>query len=175
MVGSQEVTNAVYWRNHLRQPVRFADAVTTLYAEGYDTFLEIGPQPTLLGMAQRCWPPELDAALPPRPGLWRPSLREGADEWLEMLESVAALHVSGIAIDWQKFAQEGAFPVPYRRVPLPTNPWQQARYWLAAQTPVETITPAALVASGGGSRAAPAAARPLVFECANLCRPNGRL
>jgi acyl transferase domain-containing protein len=144
MVGSQEVTNAAYWRRHLRQPVRFADAVATLYAEGYETFLEIGPQPTLLGMGRRCWPPELDAALPPRPGLWRPSLREGADDWQEMLESAAALHAHGVLLDWQRLAHEGAPDAAYRRAPLPTNPWQQTRYWLATQPQAEIVTPAAL-------------------------------
>jgi len=144
MVGSREVTNAAYWRRHLRQPVRFAAAIATLYAEGYETFLEIGPQPTLLGMGQRCWPPELDTALPPRPGLWRPSLREGAEDWQEMLESAAALHVHGAAVEWEQVAQDGVTAVPHRRVPLPTNPWQQTRYWLPAQPQPETVTPAAL-------------------------------
>ncbi len=38
-----------YLREHARQPVRFADAVSRLVAEGYDTFLELGPSPTLGG------------------------------------------------------------------------------------------------------------------------------
>jgi acyl transferase domain-containing protein/SAM-dependent methyltransferase/acyl carrier protein len=154
MTGSREVTHAAYWRRHLRQPVRFADGMATLYAEGYGTFLEIGPHPALLSMGQRCWPPELDPSLPPRPGLWRPSLREGENEWRELLESAAALHVHGVALDWARLAGNGRFTIPYRRVPLPTNPWQQARYWLSSQPEAEAITPNALwqAAAAAGQR-----------------------
>ena len=47
-----ELTDPVYWRQHLRQPVRFVDGVETLAAEGCTIFIEIGPKPTLLGMVE---------------------------------------------------------------------------------------------------------------------------
>ncbi len=53
LVTGGEEHNAEYWCRHLRQPVRFADGVAALRAAGIDVFVEIGPAPTLLGMARR--------------------------------------------------------------------------------------------------------------------------
>jgi acyl transferase domain-containing protein len=39
--------DAGYWAAAARQPVRFADAVATLAAEGVRVFIEIGPDGTL--------------------------------------------------------------------------------------------------------------------------------
>lgn len=52
-IVKQELTDPVYWRNHLRNTVRFADGVTTLQQQGCTIFLEVGPKPTLLGMAEQ--------------------------------------------------------------------------------------------------------------------------
>lgn len=42
-----------YWQRHVRQPVRFSDGLQTLTQAGATSFLEIGPQPFLIGMAER--------------------------------------------------------------------------------------------------------------------------
>ncbi len=85
-----EVTTAAYWRSHVRQPVRFAQAMDTLYRQGFTTFLEIGPQPTLIGMGRRC--------LPKGDGRWLASLRPGDDNWAAALqESAAWLHGRHVA------------------------------------------------------------------------------
>jgi acyl transferase domain-containing protein len=85
MVAPGEVTNAVYWRRHLRQPVRFADAMQTLHGAGYTHFVEIGPHPTLLGMGKRC--------LPAESGYWLPSLEKEKDDWQILATSAAELGV----------------------------------------------------------------------------------
>ena len=43
-----------YWRRHLREAVRFGDGMLALAELGCRTFLEIGPHPVLLPMAQVC-------------------------------------------------------------------------------------------------------------------------
>ena len=53
VIEGEEVSNASYWRRHIRQPVRFADAINTIYGEGTRTYIEIGPNPTLIAIAQR--------------------------------------------------------------------------------------------------------------------------
>lgn len=83
VVQPGEVTNAAYWRRHLRLPVRFAAAMQTLYATGHGYFLEIGPHPVLLGMGKRC--------LPPDRGYWLPSLEKGQDDWQMLRQSAASL------------------------------------------------------------------------------------
>ena len=49
-----EITMAEYWVAHVRQPVRFATSMKTLEEQGYETFLEIGAKPILLGMGRQC-------------------------------------------------------------------------------------------------------------------------
>jgi len=39
--------NAEYWCNNMREPVLFADAVSSILAHGYAGFLEVGPHPVL--------------------------------------------------------------------------------------------------------------------------------
>ncbi len=123
MAEANEVTHANYWRRHLRLPVRFADGMRTLFAEGYIYFLEIGPHPVLSGMAQR-----IEGVQDKH---FFPSLRSGWQDWQQMLESAAALYTQGIALDWKAFDQNYA----RRRVHLPTYPWTHQRYWINEATP----------------------------------------
>ncbi len=119
-VADDEITNARYWRNHVREAVRFSDAMATLQEHGCKIFVEIGPSPTLLSMGQRC--------LPENSAIWLPSLRNGRDDWQQMLETLAGLYVRGVNVDWDRFHREGE----RRRVALPTYPFQRQRYWAKA-------------------------------------------
>ena len=112
------IGRADYWRRHAREPVQFAMAVRTLEEQGARIFLELGPNPVLLGMAQRC--------LKNRGQLWLPSLRAGRGDWLQMLESLQALYSAGADIDWAGVDRD----YPRTRVALPTYPFQRRRYWL---------------------------------------------
>ena len=47
-----------YWRRHAREAVRFSAGMQALAREGYRLFVEIGPSPTLCGMASNCLPQE---------------------------------------------------------------------------------------------------------------------
>jgi len=117
-IVDKSITTAQYWVNHLRQPVRFADSMTTLHQEGAELFLEIGPKPILLGMGRQCLPEEV--------GVWLPSLRPGVDEWQQMLSSLGQLYVQGFPVNWLGFDQD----YPRQKVVLPTYPFQRQRYWL---------------------------------------------
>jgi acyl transferase domain-containing protein/acyl carrier protein len=117
---SQELTDPAYWRKQLRNPVRFADGMRTLHAQGCNIFVEIGPKPTLLGLGSQSLPDEQLA--------WLPSLRPDTDDWPQMLESLAHLYVRGVAIDWKGFYQDQ----PVRKVSLPTYPFQRQSYWVSS-------------------------------------------
>ena len=56
--SAEQLCNAKYWRNHVRQPVQFAEAIQVVHDQGYRVFVEIGTHPTLLGMARNCLPEE---------------------------------------------------------------------------------------------------------------------
>ena len=120
------VTSPDYWVRHLRQAVRFYDGIKRLSEMGIDTFIEIGPQPTLLGMAGRA----LSDYASQRPPLWLPSLRASHSDSRQMLDALSQLYVSGVDVDWAGFYQHSR---PHRRVVLPTYPFQRERY---AMTPV---------------------------------------
>lgn len=116
-----EVADTGYWIRHMREPVRFSDAVATLLEMGVDTFLEVGPSPVLLGMGQHCVPEGF--------GHWLPSLRKDRGDWAQLQESLGRLWTLGVAVDWT------AFHAPWSRekVSLPTYPFQRERYWLETE------------------------------------------
>jgi acyl transferase domain-containing protein/NADPH:quinone reductase-like Zn-dependent oxidoreductase/acyl carrier protein len=107
-----------YWRAHVRETVRFADSIAALYEQGSTIFLEIGPKATLSSLGSR--------SVPPAAAVWLPSLGKDRGDWKQMLGSLAALYVRGVAIDWAGFDREYG----RRRVTLPTYPFQRERYWL---------------------------------------------
>ncbi len=116
-LATTEVTNPQYWCHHVRQPVKFAASMETLYQQGYEMFLEIGARPTLLGMGRYCLPENL--------GIFLPSLSPTQEDWQQLLQSLAALYVRGLPVDWSAFDQDYS----RRRLQLPTYPFQRQRYW----------------------------------------------
>jgi malonyl CoA-acyl carrier protein transacylase len=117
-LATADITTPEYWCHHIRQPVRFATSMATLYQQGCDVFVEIGPKPVLLGMGRQC--------LPENVGVWLPSLRQGQDDWQQILQSLGELYVRGATIDWAGFDRD----YQRRRVALPTYPFQRRRYWV---------------------------------------------
>ena len=128
---SGSAPNAAYWRRHLREPVRFADGISELHAQGFHCFLEIGPHPTLTALAQR--------SLPEEGVTFVSSLRRGRDDWYEMLMSLAALYTHGAPVNWAG-VNDG---YGGRKCTLPTYPFERTRYWLEAGTgQARGVTPA---------------------------------
>jgi acyl transferase domain-containing protein/acyl carrier protein len=125
--ATPEIATPEYWCWHIRRPVRFAASMETLFDQGYEVFLEIGPKPTLLGMGRQC----LDKSAIRNPQsqiLWLPSLRQGRSDWQQMLQSLAEFYGRGGTIDWRGFDRD----YPRRQVILPTYPFQRQRYWVEA-------------------------------------------
>ncbi len=118
---TDEITTPDYWCRHVRQPVLFAASMETLYQQGYELFLEIGPKPTLLGMGRQC--------LPEGVGTWLVSLRKGQEDWQLLLQSLGELYVRGVSVNWFEFDRD----YPQRRIELPTYPFQRQRYWVDFQ------------------------------------------
>ncbi|NHZ69837.1 MAG: SDR family NAD(P)-dependent oxidoreductase, partial [Thermotogales bacterium] len=115
-VAGERMASADYWVEHVRSPVRFAEGVVCAAGEGVSCYVELGPKPTLLGMARS----SVDE------GQWLASLRPGQSDVAVMLESLGALYVRGHAPDWPGvYAGRG-----YRKVVLPTYPFQRQRYWV---------------------------------------------
>ena len=109
---------ADYWVRHIKQPVLFAQSVKTLEEKGITTFLECGPRPVLLRLAQ--------ASISSSSYHWLASLQPNKSDSWQMLSSLATLYQGGCEVDWQEFYshQQG------HRLPLPTYAFQRQRYWL---------------------------------------------
>ncbi|WP_375496381.1 SDR family NAD(P)-dependent oxidoreductase, partial [uncultured Nostoc sp.] len=116
-IATEEVMTPEYWCRHILAPVNFAASMQTLHQQGYEVFVECGPQPILLGMGRQCLSDERFT--------WLPSLRGGEEDWQQILSSLADLYMRGVAIAWAGFYQN----LHYRKVVLPTYPFQRKRYW----------------------------------------------
>ncbi|MEU3776955.1 SDR family NAD(P)-dependent oxidoreductase [Streptomyces sp. NPDC032472] len=117
----EELSDPQYWVRHVREAVRFADAVTTLQGQGVTTFFELGPDAVLTAMAAE----SLDAG-----ATAVPAVRRDRSEAQGLTEAVARLHLHGTAVDWPAFYGAARTGV----VDLPTYAFQHAGYWLADRT-----------------------------------------
>ncbi|MCB0165298.1 MAG: amino acid adenylation domain-containing protein [Anaerolineae bacterium] len=132
---SSEVYDSTYWVNHIRQTVRFAQGMETLAQAGVDTFIEVGAKPTLLALGQQSLAntSALDTQPLTRKKLWLPSLRQGKDDWQQILTSLSQIYVQGLDIEWHNVAPNSETEGHHsrRRITLPTYPFERQRYWVS--------------------------------------------
>ena len=120
-VAGAEIATPEYWVRQVRGAVRFAQGIRTLQDAGVTALMELGPQPTLLGLAAAC-------LQEPAPALLA-TLRTARPEQEAILDALAGVYVQGGAPDWPQ-----VLPEVRTRVELPTYAWQRASYWVAAPT-----------------------------------------
>jgi acyl transferase domain-containing protein len=105
-----------YWRTHAREAVRFEACVRAAVRAGVQLFVEVGPHGVLTALGQ--------ASVGAESLGWAVSLRRGRGALEQLLESVAHVYVRGAPLDWERFAA----PYRYKKVTLPTYPFQRERY-----------------------------------------------
>ncbi len=117
-VDRKRPIDARYWRRHLRQTVEFQGGLSAANLSGAGLFLEVGPEPQLLALAEangiatdRCV-----ASI---------SKSGAGGEWPKLLSAVAQIYRQGVDIDWEGLTSG----LRFRRVPLPTYPFQRRRFW----------------------------------------------
>ncbi len=147
---TNELTDPRYWRQHLRNTVRFADGVAALHAQGVGICIEIGPKPTLLGMAEQIFDKMTDdkmtkanpvahsARFANTPSsshpvilssghpVLLPSLRESQSAAQQMLSSLGELYVRGVEVDLAALDRG----TEHQKLLLPTYLFQRQRYWV---------------------------------------------
>lgn len=121
-VSASGVLPPDYWIRHLRNPVRFAAAIERLEPDARTIFIEVGPQPVLLGMVERIAPQSVLV----------PSMSRSASEWTTLMESVASLYVNGVDPDWSAIYRTSGDAPRRSPVALPTYPFRRDRYWIAS-------------------------------------------
>ncbi|CAK0764460.1 SDR family NAD(P)-dependent oxidoreductase [Gammaproteobacteria bacterium] len=122
------LTSPDYWCRHLREPVRFADGLARLLTDGFDTFIEIGPKPTLSAFGAI----QAEAAGVAEVCHWLPSLRYRIDPWTQLLSSLGELYRLDVDAAAWALARSG------KRYPLrlPNMSFQTQRYWLETPEPL---------------------------------------
>jgi acyl transferase domain-containing protein/acyl carrier protein len=117
-LADASVASADYWVRHVSAPVRFAEGVAAVVAQGVEACVEIGPQPTLSALAAACRGVE-DIK-------WLPSLHPPHEDGQRMRQSLGHLYVAGATVDWK-----GLFGTRApRKVSLPTYAFQRERHWM---------------------------------------------
>ncbi len=118
--SGMDAASAEYWTRHIREGVRFYDAMQTLDQAGYRVFLEIGADATLTGLGKRC------LGHRQKEHLWANSLRKNKADWEQLAQNLGELYQHGTEIDW------AGFDAPYNRVKvaLPTYAFQRQHYEL---------------------------------------------
>src|SRR5215472_4539455 len=113
-----------YWRRHLREVVRFGDGMLAIAKLDCRTFLEIGPHPVLLPLAQVCLGAKSKSAT------WAATLNRQRSDAESMTDMLAALYLAGHTVNWTAVHADAS----WRRVPLPTYPFQRKRHWIEDNT-----------------------------------------
>jgi amino acid adenylation domain-containing protein len=138
-ITKEQATDPNYWAAHLRQPVRFADAVQTLWQHNPSfVLLEVGPRQVLSTLArQQVAVPLQSDDLPRQTAI--ASQGNGSEEnrdWQSLMQAIGQLWLAGVTIDWQRFYTSEQ----RQRLPLPTYPFEKQRFWvepLPAKAPID--------------------------------------
>jgi len=121
-ITEEEATDPNYWANHLRQPVRFSQGLQELLKQPDRILLEVGPGQTLSSLAK-----QHAVKTAAQPAL--STVRRSSDQLFDvacLLTTVGRLWLSGVNVNWSEFyARERR-----HRVPLPTYPFERARFWV---------------------------------------------
>ncbi|MFF5007153.1 amino acid adenylation domain-containing protein [Streptomyces phaeochromogenes] len=123
-------------REHALRPVLFGRAVARLLDEGYDTFVELGPDENLAGPIRAAaahrrangtdGSPVLAVSAPAEPDRSGGATDGTPGGARELLATVGRLWARGVTLD------RTTLDAGRRRVPLPPYPYQRRRYWPAA-------------------------------------------
>jgi phthiocerol/phenolphthiocerol synthesis type-I polyketide synthase E len=125
-IREEEATDPGYWVRHLRGAVRFGDGLGELLQDARRVLLEVGPGQTLVSLARQHSGRGAGRVL-------LTSLRHPKEEQPDqafLLRTLGQLWIAGVGVDWKRFYEGES----RRRVPLPTYPFEEKRYWIAANS-----------------------------------------
>ncbi|MEM7453214.1 MAG: amino acid adenylation domain-containing protein [Planctomycetota bacterium] len=122
----EQATDPAYWAAHLREPVRFSDAVNEMWNEDPTRILiELGPRKTLATLSrQHATDPKNQDAFA--------TLSDNAEnnaEWTAMLTALGQLWMAGADVDWTRVFHTGC------HTSLPTYPFQRKRFFIEPNQP----------------------------------------
>ncbi len=115
LVDAEAFNSSHYWRRHMREPVRFVQALRTAIALDVGVFLELGPDAPLTGIGLREAP---DMAT------WIASARRHQPAMAQLEKALLQLYAAGVELQW-----ETLLPAKGRKIHAPLYPFDSQRYW----------------------------------------------
>ncbi|MFP5390881.1 MAG: SDR family NAD(P)-dependent oxidoreductase [Gammaproteobacteria bacterium] len=106
--------DAAYWWSNVRETVQFAKTIGTLCAEGFGSYLEVGPHPVLANSVKEI------LAEQGMGGQVYTSLNRKSAEQATLFNSLGMLYAQGYQLNWADM-QRG----PDLHFPMPVYPWQK--------------------------------------------------
>jgi amino acid adenylation domain-containing protein len=120
-ITAKQATDPAYWTRHVRDSVRFSQAVSRILEKEDIALLEVGPGGVLATLARQHVTPSANRVI-------ASSMTDGNSDHREefvMQQSLGALWTYGIKPDWKKLhADERRL-----RVSLPCYPFERKRFW----------------------------------------------
>lgn len=118
-----QATDPRYWAKHLRETVRFHEAVVRLGNEQEEQiFIEVGPGQTLTGLARQ----SLDRKAGHVTVATCRHIKEPGSDHGNALESLGRLWTAGVKVNWENFYAHEI----RKRVVLPAYPFERKRHWV---------------------------------------------
>ncbi|MCK0140583.1 type I polyketide synthase [Aliiroseovarius sp. F47248L] len=117
----EDLISADYWVRHLRNTVRFTDAVSAALDTPNRIVIEVGPGQTLGPLVEAAVSDHPAAAILPS----APAVTDTTDEYGAALAAFGGLWAAGHEIDWSK-----AVATAGQRVSLPTYAFEKQRHWI---------------------------------------------
>lgn len=119
VISGEDLNRHGFWGRHLREPVRFREAIDKAIQAGADVFLEIGPDAILTRIAQGDHPTS---------HRWIASAQRHVSAAEKLEEAQCALFTAAIDLDWRQI-----FALSGRRIHAPLYAFDRTRHWRDAE------------------------------------------
>ena len=119
------ICTPAYWRQHIRESVRFSDGVAALAEHGAQIYVEIGPQPVLTALSRET----LETRTLSEPASFLTSMRRGRNEWEQVQSALGSLWQQGVPINWPAVEKIRGGVI----TDVPTYPFARERHWIPAK------------------------------------------
>jgi amino acid adenylation domain-containing protein len=121
VLDKEEAIDPDYWARHLRNTVRFSDAIETILSYDHPLFLEVGPGTVTATLIKQI------AALKSVPVKAIASLAGKEDDQTAILTALGQLWNNGLTPDWANYDDR-----PYKHfLTLPAYQFDRSKYWVA--------------------------------------------
>ncbi|MFJ4142891.1 polyketide synthase [Pseudomonas sp. NPDC089734] len=110
-----ELGSSDYWRRHMREPVRFHQALQHALQGGVGISLELGPDAPLTGVGSRLEQPDVH---------WIASARRHKPAQTVLHDSLLRLFAAGANLPWREL-----LPTRGQRIQAPLYAFDEQRYW----------------------------------------------